>query len=198
MPIHFTFGATGARFPAPIEFQRQPASNEYVADVSPDLTANAGEYELIINATIASSGAGEAAGCVLLRRKITVVGALDVQMVIIGVVLGVLLAAVLVLVIYLIRSHKAAVKRILISFVKNEVILAVKIAVDLWVRERSALRVHALPCSSRWAIDRCKLPAGSRRRPYERQRVLSFSLHTHFVALTSALCSVQLSRPLSE
>ena len=154
MPIHFTFGATGSRFPAPIEFQRQPASNEYVADVSPDLTANAGEYELIINATIAStrSGAGDAAGCVLLRRKITVVGALDVQMVIIGVVLGVLLAAVLVLVIYLIRSHKAAVKRILISFVKNEVILAVKIAADLWVRERSALRVHALPCSSRWAI----------------------------------------------
>ena len=151
MPIHFTFGATGSRFPAPIEFQRPPASNEYVADVSPDLTANAGEYELIINAS-ASSGAGEAAGCVLLRRKITVVGALDVQMVIIGVVLGALLAAVLVLVIYLIRSHKAAVKRILISFVKNEVILAVKIAADLWVRERSALRVHALPCSSRWAI----------------------------------------------
>ena len=96
------------------------------------------------------------------------------------------------------ETLKAAVKRILISFVKNEVILAVKIAADLWVRERSALRVHALPCSSRRAIDRCKLPAGSRRRPYERQHVLSFSLYTHFFALTSALCSVQLSRPLSE
>ena len=69
----------------------------------------------------------------LLRKNIAVV-ALNAQMSVGGAVLGVLLVALLGLVIYLIRSHKEATKRILISFVKHEVLLAVKISFDLWVR----------------------------------------------------------------
>ena len=88
----------------------------------------------------------------LLRRNIAVV-ALNAQMSVGGAVLGVLLVALLVLVIYLIRSHKEATKRILISFIKHEVLLAVKISWDLWVRspERTPC-----PFSSHEAVDQRK------------------------------------------
>jgi hypothetical protein len=140
VPIQFSFGSTEA----PVEFGRAPASNEYIADINSHLTGHAGDFELIVNVTSGYvQSTGGATRCVLLRRNIAVI-ALNAQMSVGGAVLGVLLVALLVLVIYLIRSHKEATKRILISFVKHEVLLAVKISFDLWVRSP-----ECTPCLSR-------------------------------------------------
>ena len=121
---------------APMEFQRVPTSNEYIADVSSDQTADAGDYELIVNVT--SGWSSGATSCVV-RRKIAVVAAvvetLNWQMIVVGTVVGTLLVALLLLAIYVMRSHKEATKRILVSFMKHEGVLGVKLAWEFWVRE---------------------------------------------------------------
>ena len=119
---------------APMEFQRTPTSNEYVADVSSDQTVDAGDYELIVNVTSGWSSSGGATSCVY-RRKIAVAAALDLQMIVLGTVVGTLLVALLLLAIYVMRSHKEATKRILVSLMKHEGVLGVNLAWEFWVRE---------------------------------------------------------------
>ena len=134
MPIQYSFQRTGANLSAPMEFQRTPTSNEYVADVSSDRTADSGDYELIVTATSGWSSSGGATSCVV-RRKIAVVEALNLQMIVVGTIVGTLLVALLLLAIYVMRSHRAATKRILVSFMKHEGVLGVKLAWEFWVRE---------------------------------------------------------------
>ena len=65
--ITVTFGNTS------LAIQWSRGSNEYVADVRPDLTAQAGEFELVVSASNAwNETVGHATSCELLRRTITV------------------------------------------------------------------------------------------------------------------------------
>ena len=64
-----------------------------------------------------------------------VVETLNLQMIVVGTVVGTLLAVLLLLAIYVMRSHREATKRILVSFMKHEGVLGVKLTWDFWVRE---------------------------------------------------------------
>jgi hypothetical protein len=91
----------------------------------------AGEHEIVISLKSGwSQLVPDLKGCELLRQRVTVQS--DRTLLIIA---GTLLVALLLLAIYVMRSHRAATKRILVSFMKHEGVLGVKLAWEIWVRE---------------------------------------------------------------
>jgi hypothetical protein len=63
---------------------------------------------------------------------ITVEGAADSQTLVLGALVGLLLASMIALVFYLIRQHPHKVKKLLISFVRHEARILLKILMELW------------------------------------------------------------------
>jgi hypothetical protein len=111
-------------------------SHEYTADVPSALTEQPGRYELVVSAVNGwDSTSSRVTKCVLLRRTIEIAPAINVKMIIAGAVAGALLLSLLLLMVYLVRSHyKEEARRIVISFMKHEGVLAVKLAWEFWVR----------------------------------------------------------------
>jgi hypothetical protein len=127
-----------------------------------------------------------------------VAAALDLQMIVIGAVMGAVLVALLLLAIYVMRSHRLATRRILVSFMKHEGVLGVRLAWEFWVREPLSLpRCLSHPSRSESLGHRPKrASAGSGWRPYEG---LAFSLCFRMHPRAPLVCtSFQLSQPLSE
>jgi hypothetical protein len=83
----------------------------------------------------ADAGLLERKGTPLNDQNPRCVAALNLQMIVVGTVVGTLLAVLLLLAIYVMRSHREATKRILVSFMKHEGVLGVKLAWEFWVRE---------------------------------------------------------------
>jgi hypothetical protein len=107
-------------------------SNKYKSEVPPE--REAGEHEIVISLKSGwSQLVPDLKGCELLRQRVTVQS--DRTLLIIAGTSCTLLVAVLLLAIYVMRSHRAATKRILVSFMKHEGVLGVKLAWEFWVRE---------------------------------------------------------------
>jgi hypothetical protein len=69
--------------------------------------------------------------CVLLRRTIEVTSAVNVQTIIIGAVAGVLLLILGVVAIYMACKHRHRATQLLVSFLRRETLLALKIVMEL-------------------------------------------------------------------
>ena len=127
--LEFSFGGK------PLSVTWSRGSNNYTADVPPRLTTPRGQYELVVSATRGWDSAGSrVTSCVLLGRSIAVVQEISDQIIVIGTIAGVLLLSLLLLMLFLVRSRQEEMRRMLISFMKHEAVLAVKAAWESWVR----------------------------------------------------------------
>jgi hypothetical protein len=107
-------------------------SHEYTADVPSALTEQPGRYELVVSAVNGwDSTSSRVTKCVLLRRTIEVTSAVNVQTIIIGAVAGVLLLILGVVAIYMACKHRHRATQLLVSFLRRETLLALKIVMEL-------------------------------------------------------------------
>jgi hypothetical protein len=144
LPINFTRAEIHlALFDRTLPMQwRGRGSNEYVADVPAELTAQPGLYDLVVTASDAwNETAGQITSCELLRFNVRIVSGVDIPYIILGVLAGLAILALGALLAYQIRSHKDEAKQFVESFFKHEGQLAFKICWDAWVRPSP----HAVP-----------------------------------------------------
>ena len=144
LPINFTRAEIHlALFDRTLPMQwRGRGSNEYVADVPAELTAQPGLYDLVVTASDAwNETAGQITSCELLRFNVRIVSGVDILYIILGVLTGLAILALGALLAYQIRSHQNETKRFVESFFKHEGQLAFKICWDAGVRPSP----HAVP-----------------------------------------------------
>ena len=86
LPVNFTRVEMNVLFAGQkVPFTWSRGSNEYVADVSAELTSQPGRYDLVISASIAwNETAGQVTSCELLRRTITVTEGLSTSWILAG------------------------------------------------------------------------------------------------------------------
>ena len=101
--------------------QRIPGSNEYVATLSAELTAQPGHYDLVASASNAWDEMGPATTCELLRRTITVNEGLSTSWILGGA--GATSAVVVGVLVVLVRKRKAHLQAIMALLI-SEVCLA--------------------------------------------------------------------------
>ena len=144
LPINFTRAEMRLAFrdrTLPMQW-RGRGSNEYVADVPAELTAQPGLFDLVVTASDAwNETAGQITSCELLRFNVRIVSGVDIPYIILGVLAGLAILALGALLAYQIRSHQDETKRFVESFFKHEGQLAFKICWDAWVRPSP----HAVP-----------------------------------------------------
>ena len=104
--------------------------------MSPDLTGDADDYELIVTATSGWSAAGGATSCVVLRRKITVVS--DKKQLILAACLAAVIVIFLGALGYLIHKNRERAKEMLISFLSFEGRLLGEVCLEIWGMHQSA------------------------------------------------------------
>jgi hypothetical protein len=124
--IEFRFGNKTV----PVNWNR--GSNEYVASVPDDLTAQPGLYALVVTANEAwNETAGQNMRCELLSRTIEVTSVVSVQAIIYGAVAGALLLILGVVAIYMASMHRHRVTQLFVSFLRGETLLTLKILMEL-------------------------------------------------------------------
>jgi hypothetical protein len=85
LPVNFTMAEVHLAFGGrnlPMQWSR--GSNEYVADVSAELTGQPGVYDLVVSASKAWNETGSATSCELLRRTITINEGLSNMWILVG------------------------------------------------------------------------------------------------------------------
>jgi hypothetical protein len=125
-PVEFRFGSKLL----PQKWNR--GSNEYVAELSADVTENAGQYELVVEALKGSNNRGQSMGrCILLRRSIEVFPE-KTQSILAGSLAGVMVLTLGMLG-YLLYRNKESWKRALFSFLSFEGLLVLEMCMEIWV-----------------------------------------------------------------
>ena len=125
-----------------------PGSNEYVSEITDQLTRKPGRYELLVTVLDAWSEASSQVtrSCVLLNTTVLVecsngantvdcAASASLQYIILGVIIGASFIGASVLVAYHIRANKERAKLLLVSFLKHEGVLVFKICWEAWVSQ---------------------------------------------------------------
>jgi hypothetical protein len=119
---------------SPLLSQRwNKGSNEYVGEASADLTANAGQYVLVVKALNGWKDGGPGPGpCILLHRSIDV-RPNTFQRIVAGCLVGVMVLALGMLA-YLLKRKQEQIKQALLSFLSFEGLLMLELCFEVWVR----------------------------------------------------------------
>jgi hypothetical protein len=125
-----------------------PGSNEYVSEITDQLTRKPGRYELLVTVLDAWSEASSQVtrSCVLLNTTVLVecsngantvdcAASASLQYIILGVIIGASFIGASVLVAYHIRANKERAKLLLVSFLKHEGVLVFEICWEAWVSQ---------------------------------------------------------------
>ena len=197
LPINFTRADIHLAFrdrTLPMQW-RGRGSNEYVADVPTELTAQPGLYNLVVAASDAWDEIAGQITCELLRRNVRIVSGVDIQYIVLGVLAGLAILALGVLLVYQIRSHQDEAKRFVESFFKHEGQLAFKICWDAWVRPSPHSVPRVLPYDMCLiTADACRTSAETVRRPSLDLLAPLFGVRA--LASWPVLCSLWLCQPL--
>jgi hypothetical protein len=125
-PVEFRFGSKLL----PQKWDR--GSNEYIAELSADVTEHAGRYELVVEALKGSSNRGQSVGrCILLSRSIEV-SPDKTQRILAGSLAGVMVLTLGMLG-YLLYRKQQMWKQAMISFLSFEGLLVLEICMEVWV-----------------------------------------------------------------
>jgi hypothetical protein len=135
LPISYTRAPVEFRFGSHLLPQRwDRGSNEYVAEVSADVTGQAGRYELVVVALNGSAGR-----CKLLSRSIEVASSKS-QEIVAGCLAGAMVLTLGMLG-YLLYRKKEKLKEVMLSFLEFEGLLMLELCLEAWVTLRFRFRV---------------------------------------------------------
>jgi hypothetical protein len=125
--LEFSFGGT------PLAVTWNAGSNHYAAHVPSTLTAQPGQYELIVSASSGWDGR-RVTECVLHRRTIdaVVVLGVSVQMIALSAFAGAGLVILAGAAVYVVRKHRHRVRQLLLSLLRREALLVYKIVAELF------------------------------------------------------------------
>jgi hypothetical protein len=134
-PINYTRSDLEFSFGAPLAVKWSRGSNHYTADVPSALTAQPGQYELVVTATNGWHGASSrVTNCILLQRtiEVVVVQGIDVKSIALSVCAGAGLVTLAVAAVYVVRKHRHRVRQLLLSLLRREALLVYKIVAELF------------------------------------------------------------------